>query len=65
VNAENLTDLDVILIVTRSSAALIVQDRIVSAVVIDEPAAITLAPTIDGLSLVDPTIENVTSLSGC
>lgn len=59
------TELQVIVIVTRSAAALIVDDRIVSAVPLDSPVAISLTSTVDELILHETAIGDITDLAGC
>jgi hypothetical protein len=59
------TELEVTLLIARSSAALVVDGRIVAAVPIDEPMSIAVTPAIDALVMQIPTIGKVPNLAGC
>lgn len=59
------TELDVLLVVGPTSAALIVDGRIVSAVVLERPSTIELSSTIDQLVIENLAIGDVAGLAGC
>lgn len=64
-SSTDATALDIILLVTPSAAALVVDDRIVSAVLLPGATTISILPTADGFTITTPTIGTLEEFTGC
>lgn len=64
-NASNRTSLVVTLIVTKSAAAVIVDDRIAAAIPLVDGTRVTISPTVDETKFTTPTIRRLDSFAGC
>jgi len=63
--ASNRTSLEITLLVTKSAAALIVDDRIVAAASLDGRTRIAVSPTVDETMFTTPTLQYLDGFAGC
>lgn len=64
-NPSNRTTLTVTLLVTRSAAALVVDNRIVSAVPLVDGTRVAISPTVDETEFTTPTLQRLDGFAGC
>ncbi|MEN9801289.1 MAG: hypothetical protein RLZ37_414, partial [Actinomycetota bacterium] len=63
--ASNRTSLAVTLLVTKSAAALIIDNRIVAAVPLVDGTRVTISPTVDETEFAIPILQHLDGFAGC